>query len=80
MNWLPHRHSARRAISECGHYERTVNHGVAGDVYDAWYHIGQPDFEHVGYSKDPELLDRLVEAHAKHKHVPLSPTPPEESA
>lgn len=76
MSWLPHPRTPRRWISGCGHYERTVVHGVAGSVYDAWYHIGQPDFEHVGYSRDIDALDRVVEFHAKHRHVPLSPTIP----
>lgn len=67
MNWLEH--SAKRWVSECGHYTRTVGHGVVGSVYDAWYHPGMPDFEHVGFSKDPEQLDRIVELHAKQRTI-----------
>ena len=83
--WQPH--SAKRWESACGHYTRTVAHGVAGSVYDAWFHAGKPDFEHVGYSKDPEQLDRLVTFHAERKQLlpllptsPATPTTPEESA
>lgn len=74
MNWLPHKQLQKRWVSECGHYHRTVAHGVAGSVYDTWYHVGLPDFAHVGYSKDPEQLDRLVQFHAEHKLPAKAPT------
>lgn len=67
MNWLAH--SDKRWLSNCGHYTRTVVHGVAGSIYDAWFHSGQPDFEHVGHSNDPAQLDRIVHFHAKAKRI-----------
>lgn len=84
MNWIAH--SKHRWVSSCGHYARSVVHGVAGSVYDAWFHSGLPDFEHVGYSSDPAQLDRIVHFHAAYKlesapssHEPISPSPTEES-
>lgn len=73
MNWLPHPRLKQRWVSECGHYERSLTKGIAAPVYDAWYHCGQLDFEHLGYSSDLEVLDCLVDAHAKQKLT--EPTP-----
>lgn len=73
MNWLPHKQLQKRWVSECGHYERTMFKGTAGTTFDAWFHCGQADFEHVGYSSDLEVLDCLVDAHVKRKQL-ASPT------
>lgn len=75
MNWRPHETLPKRWLSDCGHYARTVVHGVAGSVYDAWFHPGQPDFEHVGFSRETADLDQVVTLHAKRKHIAIT-TPP----